>query len=126
MRTLCARELHECKNEELFACAPEHILKAKPPRIHAALCMCLADAMQWPDEHLVQHMVLGCPAVGLSPDSGVFREEDQQPTMDMCDLDHDSWAHNLRNKIRAYSLKAANADEAKTLWERTVKEVHEG
>ena len=64
---LCARELHEC-NEELFACAPKHILEAKPPRIHAALCMCLADAMQLPDEHLVEHMVLGCPAVGLSPD----------------------------------------------------------
>jgi hypothetical protein len=46
--------------------------------------------------------------------------------MDMCDLDHDSWAHNLGDKIRAYSLKAANADEAKTLWERTMKEVHEG
>jgi len=122
---LCARELHEC-NEELFACAPKHILEAKPPRIHAALCMCLADVMQWPDSYLIQHMVLGCPAVGLSPDSGVFREEDQQPTMEMCDLDHNSWAHSLRNKIRAYSLNAANADEAKTLWERTMKEVHEG
>jgi hypothetical protein len=111
---------------ELYEAAPECVSTAKLPHVHVAFVDCLAHAMGWPDDHLVEHCVLGCPPVGDIPDSGVFVAKEDPAAMRLDELSHEGWLNELERLISREGPDPEKADDLRTLWARTQKEVTDG
>lgn len=106
--------------------SPEHIRGMKPPLPHYALFSCIGDAIGWPDELLFEDLILGAPCVGVCPDSGVFRADDQPASVQLDEMAHGDWNRKVASSLFASGSKPDRQDDLATLWERTQKEVRDG
>ena len=123
----CSREL-EWGSAELAALSPDFIQCAKPPHAHYCLFDCLGQAMSLPDDDLVDDLVIGAPAQGDCPDSGVFCAEWQPAAVGADDLaaGQAEWHRHVVSQLERAGRDPARAEEHAVLWERTQKEVRDG
>jgi hypothetical protein len=116
-------------SSQLLALAPP-FLKAwtSGAQPHVALIAAIAEAIGWPDPNLVTDLILGAPAVGSIPDSGIFRPDPQPASVDATAYPHDEWNRSLE-QIVARSGQRPDPTEGvspEALWQRTLKEVADG
>ena len=121
----CARSL-EGWTRELEQAAPPWLAGSRLPRPHHALFDLLVEACGLPDTNLVEDLVCGAPAVGICPDSGVFRRDWQPSSVCMDDLDHAAWHADVHRKLSSAGSDPSRRAEHMALWLRTAEEVSKG
>ena len=110
----------------LLAFSPSHIKSCTLPKPHVALIDALVHALDWPDLMLSEQLILGAPAIGDIPDSGVFRAEDVPASQEERDLDHEAWNASLVRSIMAEAKRADKQVDLRGLWDKTQSEVEKG
>ena len=120
-----AAELLAPWDARLRALSRAAILACNEPHVKCALVACAAECMGWPDQHLVEHCVLGCPPCGDLPDSGVFEPHEDPSVMDLSELDHSRWLPELERRVAEKAARSELSDLA-SLHDRTLKEVVDG
>eukprot|EP00965_Chrysotila_dentata_P096860 3201242-Pleurochrysis_carterae.AAC.1 len=107
--------------------SPPHIKSCTLPKPHVALIDALVHALDWLDLLLPEQLILGAPAFGDIPDSGVFNAEDVPASQDEeRDLDHKAWNALLVRLIMAEANRADKQADLLGLWVKTQSEVEKG
>ena len=91
---------------------------ASAPPADMALFACLIRARGWPDTGFTLRQVLGVPAVGDYPSSGLFREVDEPATVDPVPMRHSAQWEKVKARLE---VRAANPLMREVLEEITKK-----
>jgi hypothetical protein len=124
--------------------APQHIVDADGPRIHAAWLACIAEAFRL-DDRILEDTVLGVYPVGIVPRSGAFPpitptagrappSAERFKGIPFDSLDHAAWNAELATSIRARwdaATAPGSRDEAaeegmRAIWVATLAECDKG
>jgi len=118
--------LLEVWSSHLLCLSPQHIKVCSLPKPHVALIDAICHAIEWPDTLLTEQLILGAPAVGDIPDSGIFRKEDVPSSQTLESLDNCEWNAKLMASIEAEARRPDKATVLARLWEKTQAEVEKG